>query len=623
MNAEPEATQPDADDESLWRVVEMYEDTLRQGHSMTPQEWWWFYKTPQTLRERLHCVFKLDQSKHPASGAAAAPAPAIPGFEILHELGRGGMGVVYKARQVQLGRLVALKVLLNGAHADAEQLDRFRTEAMTAARLDHEHIVTVYEVSEHEGRPYLVLQLVEGQSLKQQLDSTPQPAQQAAGLVETLALAVHHAHTKHIIHRDLKPGNILLDAHGRPHICDFGLAKRVDAADGHTTRGAILGTPSYMAPEQAAGRFNEVGPPTDVYALGTILYESLTGRPPFRGATAQSTIDQVIGSEPVAPSRFPLKIPRDLETICLKCLEKSPARRYSTALALAEDLRRYREGKPIVARPVGTLEQLAKWTKRRPWQAAVVFLVLFIMAGVGCYAIKQHFDNITLQQALDGEAKAHQDAETARQRAVNAVKCAGIVMTANFEGVQQFYQQGHPKEALYSLEKLVEGFETMVQNAPEYPQFGDGLRGGLEAKALLLEELEQYADAVKAWDRRLRLPEPLTDEQRFIRCHCLARAGDHKRATQEAKELAAQPGAGASEFYNLACIFALAVHPAHEDAPQREQYAARAMELLEKSRDAGFFKSPGALDTMKNDPNLDALKSRDEFKKFLNDLERK
>ena len=264
----------------------------------------------------------------------AASLPVLPGYEILGVLGRGGMGVVYKARQTQLKRVVALKMILAGAQAGTSELARFRTEAEAVARLQHPHIVQIYEIADHEGRPYFSLEFVDGGTLAKQLAGAPQPPRDSARLLHTLAGAMDAAHQAGIVHRDLKPANILLAGAGPalgqyvPKIADFGLAKQLDTDSSQTQTGAIMGTPSYMAPEQANGQINRIGPATDVYALGAMLYELLTGRPPFRGAAMLDTLEQVRTREPVSPRELQPSTPRDLETICLKCLQKEPAKRY-------------------------------------------------------------------------------------------------------------------------------------------------------------------------------------------------------------------------------------------------------------------------------------------------------
>ncbi len=301
----------------------------------------------------------------------------ISGYEILDELGRGGMGVVYKARQIGLKRFVALKMILSGNYAGAGELVRFRLEAEAAAKLQHPGIVQIYAIDEVDGKPFFCLEFVEGGSLQKKLAGKPQPPRQAAEILEKLARAIAYAHEHHIIHRDLKPANVLLTAAGEPKIADFGLAKQLDNEHERTQSGSILGTPSYMAPEQALGRNSDIGPGADIYSLGVILYEALVGRPPFKGQTVLETLEMVRFQEPLAPSRLQSKIPRDLEKICLMCLQKDPAKRYHSAVALAEDLRRFQVGEPVLAR---TYSIRRVWRRvRRP---ALVAVLVFAVAAL-------------------------------------------------------------------------------------------------------------------------------------------------------------------------------------------------------------------------------------------------
>jgi ABC-type amino acid transport substrate-binding protein/tRNA A-37 threonylcarbamoyl transferase component Bud32 len=295
----------------------------------------------------------------------------IRGYEILEELGRGGMAVVYKARQLSLKRVVALKMVLAGARASPQELDRFRREAEAAAQLQHPNIVQIYEVGDQDGFPYFSLEFVDGGSLAQRLQGAAQPARWAAQLVETLARAVEVAHRHGVIHRDLKPGNVLLTSEGAVKITDFGLAKRLGGQADQTQSGTILGTPSYMAPEQASGKTKEVGPPADVYALGAILYELLTGSPPFRTETVLDTLVQVREREPNRPRSLNPEVPQDLETICLKAMAKEPRQRYASARELADDLARFVNGLAIEARPVTSLERSWRWCRRNPGVAAL------------------------------------------------------------------------------------------------------------------------------------------------------------------------------------------------------------------------------------------------------------
>ncbi|MCI0456688.1 MAG: serine/threonine-protein kinase [Gemmataceae bacterium] len=341
-----------------------------------------------------------------------AGLPRVENYEILHLLGRGGMGTVYKARQVSLDRVVALKMIRADLGAGEEERARFHIEAESAARLQHPNIIQVYEVGNVEGVPYIALEFVGGGSLADHLNGTPLPPRQAAELVEVLAWAVHHAHERGVVHRDLKPANILLAAargplsivpdaetpwaedrprpvnYGHPKITDFGLARCLDSPSPRQTRsGAVLGTPSYMAPEQASGK--DEGPACDVYSLGAILYELLTGRPPFVGPTPMDTAVQVVSEEPVPPHRLQGTVPRDLETVCLQCLQKDPQRRYVSAQALAEDCSAFLRGEPVQARPASVWERGVKWARRRPAAAGLVAVsalaILALLLGAWWY----------------------------------------------------------------------------------------------------------------------------------------------------------------------------------------------------------------------------------------------
>ena len=329
----------------------------------------------------------IPQAGEGPSAPADSPEgfPSVSGFEILETLGRGGMGVVYKARHQGLRRLVALKMILHGNLASAGDLARFHLEAESIARLQHPNIVQIYEIGNYRGLPFFSLEYVDGGTLGHLIGGMPQPHVGAAQVVEALARAMAFAHGRGIVHRDLKPANVLLSSDGAPKIVDFGLAKKLDELSGQTHSGAIMGTPSYMAPEQADGRTKEIGPAADIYALGAILYELLTGRPPFRAEKPMDTIRLVIQEEPVPPVRLNPAVPRDLETICLKCLQKEIAKRYATAQELAEDLRRFLGGDTISARPVTPTERAIKWVRRRPALAAVygLLLIVTVLGGLG------------------------------------------------------------------------------------------------------------------------------------------------------------------------------------------------------------------------------------------------
>jgi tRNA A-37 threonylcarbamoyl transferase component Bud32 len=302
-------------------------------------------------------------------------------YEILEEIARGGMGVVYKARQLSLNRTVALKMILAGEWATPEARLRLRAEAEAAANLQHPNIVAIHEVGEHEGQQYFSMDFVAGKNLAELVRGNPLSAEQAASYVKTIAEAIHFAHQRGILHRDLKPQNVLIDADDRPRITDFGLAKRVETNSGLTRTGDVLGSPSYMSPEQASSRLEEVGPQSDVYSLGAVLYELLAGRPPFRGATALETLCQVIEGPPVPPRKLNPAVPQDLETICLKCLEKLPANRFSSARELADELGRFLRGERILSSP-RRLER-ARTAKWLAWGALIGALVAIVLGAIG------------------------------------------------------------------------------------------------------------------------------------------------------------------------------------------------------------------------------------------------
>jgi serine/threonine protein kinase len=362
-----------------------------------------------------------------AGGAAPAPQwsnrppPVVENYEVLGELGRGAMGIVYRARQILLNRPCVLKMILAGAHADAEAVLRFLAEAEAVARLQHPNIVQIHNIGQADGLPYFELEYVDGGSLDRRLDGTPWPARQAAELVESLARGVAEAHRLGIVHRDLKPANVLLAGDGTPKIADFGLAKSLDRDSGLTRTDSVMGSPSYMAPEQAAGLAKHVGPLADVYALGAILYELLTGRPPFRGTTVLDTLEQVKSMEPVRPSRLVPGLQRDAETIALKCLQKEPAKRYDSAAALAADLRRFLAREPIVARPVPFWERGAKWARRRPAIAALTTAVFLLAAAILTLGVVSYE---RIEDALRVAEERRKAAEKSQREALKQSKAA-------------------------------------------------------------------------------------------------------------------------------------------------------------------------------------------------------
>jgi serine/threonine protein kinase len=359
----------------------------------------------QTYRGKLNVTMDLsDSAKGSGSGfevtidsdadgaKATAATPLQSGlrvkyfgeYELLSEIARGGMGVVYKARQVKLNRVVALKMILSGELAGGDEVKRFQTEAEAAANLDHPGIVPIYEIGEHNGQHYFSMGYIEGISLQGKLAAGPMPPKDAARLVSKIAEAVAYAHSKGVIHRDLKPANVLLDQNGEPKVTDFGLAKKVEGDSGLTRTGAVMGTPSYMPPEQALGQTDKIGPAADVYSLGAILYACLTGRPPFQAASVVDTLKQVIDNDPITPRTLDSKIPIDLETISLKCLEKSPASRYASTQELVDELHRFAKSEPIKARRISRTARTVRWCKRNPVISsflALTTMLLFVVAG--------------------------------------------------------------------------------------------------------------------------------------------------------------------------------------------------------------------------------------------------
>ncbi|MGP0063983.1 MAG: protein kinase domain-containing protein [Isosphaeraceae bacterium] len=394
--------------------------------------------------ERTEMEFGADG---PEVAIGGSTLPVVPGFEILGILGQGGMSVVYLARQTALNRRVALKVIHAKVYNDPEIAARFRDEAEAAARFQHPSIIQVYEVGEFDGLGYLVLEYAPGGSLQQKLAGTPQKPRDAAETIEYLARALHYAHQHQIVHRDLKPANVVLTEDGIPKVTDFGLAKLMEREGGLTRTGDIMGTPSYMAPEQARGTPSDVTAAADIYALGAILYEMLTGRPPFKGATPLSTLSQVTGQEPVSPGRLQRNLPSEIETICLKCLEKEPRKRYATALELAEDLRRFLDDRPILARRIGRAEWLWRWCRREPVKAGLAAgLVAALMLGFLGVAVQWR----RAQDRAHAESLARARAEDAEEKALNNLYLSRIAQARlewrlnNIPAARQLLDQCEP-----------------------------------------------------------------------------------------------------------------------------------------------------------------------------------
>jgi serine/threonine protein kinase len=529
----------------------------------------------------------------PAGAADPAPPahPCLPGYEILEVLGQGGMGVVYKAHQTRLNRLVALKMILAGPCARPEQRARFRTEAEAAAGLRHPNVVQVYEVGEFEGQPYFSMEYVDGGSLAQKLAGPLLPTRPAAELTAMLADAVHLAHQEGIVHRDLKPANILLqknspqrhkehkgNTEGReeppsvpslcslclcgesflPKITDFGLARRLDdASTGPTQTGAILGTPSYLAPEQAEGKTRAVGPPADVYALGAILYEMLSGRPPFQGESTLDTLEQVRAREPIPPSRLRPSVPRDLETICLKCLEKEPGKRYATADELAGDLRRFLAGEPIRARPTPAWERAVKWTRRK--RALAGLLAVSVAAAAGLLGLWFDF--------------------TLRLRA----------------------------ERNHAL--------ALEQEARKNWALAEQQRTLAEEQRRLVEQQRNRAE-----EQRQRAES--------ILYACTSAIEAHAKATEQGKAEVRRGGEPSGLLYILACSYAQAAESCRQNTwllsddrrQLAEQYADSAVRLLEKALAAKYFDSEAHRNRLETDKELEPIRSHPGFQKLLAEL---
>jgi predicted Ser/Thr protein kinase len=438
---------------------------------------------------------------HPGAAAGASEAPASVGeYEILAEVGRGGMGVVYQARQRGLNRLVALKMIRGGGVEDER---RFRDEAEAAARLDHPNIVPIYEVGEHDGRPYFSMKFIDGTDLGRAARDPARP-RDIARLMADVARAVHHAHQRGILHRDLKPSNILLDKEGRPHVADFGLAKRVEGDSATTLSGSVTGTPSYMAPEQAAAA-PVLTTAVDVYGLGAVLYELLTGQPPFRAATPVDTILQARTQDPPRPRALNPKADRDLETVCLKCLEKDPARRYGSAEALADDLERWLRGEPIAARPSPAWEQLAKWAKRRPGVSAllgVAAALLLAVLGVLAWGWQESADKAnaqaTARRAAEEKADAEKDARRAAQKVAEAEKRRADEARQRERTVQAYLalEKGANRldrgELVAGLLWLARGLEVAPDDADELRRSFRTLLGGWTRDLPSLRAVPQY-----------------------------------------------------------------------------------------------------------------------------------
>jgi tetratricopeptide (TPR) repeat protein/predicted Ser/Thr protein kinase len=531
-------------------------------------------------------------------GPAEAPAGAFGDYEVLGEIGRGGMGVVYRARQRGLGRLVALKMVRPGTARPETEAQRFRNEAGMAALLDHPNIVPVHEVGQQGEHLYLSMKLVEGGSLAGRVADFRDDPPAAARLVATLARAMHHAHQRGVLHRDLKPSNILLDAEGRSYVTDFGLAKQPEADSSLTQSGAVVGTPSYMAPEQARGRRAEITTATDVYGLGAVLYALLTGRPPFQGTSVLETLEQVKGQEPEPPRRANRRVSRDLETICLKSLHKEPGRGYGSAEALAVDLERWLNGEPIEARPVGRASRLWRWCRRNPVLSALTAALFVAVVGLAVSTVlvgRAYQAEAAQRQQADANFQAAQEQRRLARQAVDDMYTEfaekWLAKEAGLTEVQRtfllkalaFYKElareqgsdpavrhdaakayarvggieaglGHPAEADAADRQAIALLEGLAAEYPATPAYREHLAAALSNFAQFHRQVGRLPEAEQAHRSALDLREGLArddpTESRYrsavgdsfddlgVVLRQLGRPGDAERAFQHAIEIA-------------------------------------------------------------------------------------
>jgi tRNA A-37 threonylcarbamoyl transferase component Bud32 len=529
--------------------------------------------------------------------------PSIAGYQIIEVLGAGGMGIVYKAHQLKPSRIVALKMIRPDAflsNADrARLLTRFRREADAIARLNHPNIIQIYEVGEHEGRPYFSMEYVEGGNLAARINCQPQPAQASAELLEVLSAAMHSAHERGIVHRDLKPQNVLLTATGVPKISDFGLAKQLDDPNA-TAEGTVMGSACFMAPEQVSGKTSEIGPAADVYALGAILYQSLTGRPPFLAETVLEIYSRVVNEDPVAPRRLQSHIPRALETICLKCLQKAPQRRYASAATLAEDLRRFRMSEPIRARRAGLLERLWLWSRRHPGVASlvVVLAAVVLAAIVGLTLLWRH-------------------AETARRDADRAHELLMRQIAASVDVAAMLKSSADRAELVPLIQRIAEAREHIVRDEPDNLDKRRLLSQTWFTMGVTLRDLGRMEEAIDPMRRAMAQHQIVfvnggqtSKDRRWLNQYmydlgnAYLKSGRAPEAAATALERAQLWPDDPNQIYDAACELARCF-----EQTEQTLFAAQAIEKLSLAIEKGFRDSKG----METDADLKCLHDREDF----------